>query len=212
MKNIPDRNDQKYLDIEHFHDFEFTECVAWEMAIRNDNVKSLLSKLNNTRKDILENYSYGIRDGKIINTRNSQSDDIGQSVDILNHLQDESIFCAEEKKQIALWEHNGKLNEAIGHYTVDDIRDLQNILSDFENQYKAIMQDERKIKLTKSFLLYHKELTELIALADSFFINYETLKNEYYILFEDYLSLDELIKKTITNGTVQNSVSASSSS
>jgi hypothetical protein len=197
MENIPKRDSDKYLEIERFHDFEFTECVAWEMAIRNDNVKSLLSKLNDTRKHILQNYFYGTDDGRIINTRNSHSDNRG-SVDILDHL-NEGVFCEEAKKKIALWEHDGKLNEAVGHYTIAEIKDLKNTLNDFENKFKAIFPDKTKIKYTKTFLFSHKELVELINLANDFFMNYETLKNDYYILFNDYLSIYEQLKKTITN-------------
>jgi len=36
------RNDKQYIDVENFVDYEFTSCIAYEMAIRNDRVIELL--------------------------------------------------------------------------------------------------------------------------------------------------------------------------
>lgn len=46
--DLPIRSDDIYLEIENFQDYELTNCIAYEMAIRNDEVKSLL--LSNTDK------------------------------------------------------------------------------------------------------------------------------------------------------------------
>jgi len=34
--SMPKRNDPKYIDIENFKDYELTNCIAYEMVIRND--------------------------------------------------------------------------------------------------------------------------------------------------------------------------------
>jgi len=42
----PKRGDAIYQEIENFADYEFTNCVAYEMAIRNDEVKEAIAKYN----------------------------------------------------------------------------------------------------------------------------------------------------------------------
>jgi hypothetical protein len=38
------RNDEKYTEIDSFEEYELTPCIAYEMAIRNNNVKKLLNR------------------------------------------------------------------------------------------------------------------------------------------------------------------------
>jgi len=42
MTDLPKRSDDIYKEIESFKDYELTQCVAYEMAIRNDYAKELL--------------------------------------------------------------------------------------------------------------------------------------------------------------------------
>jgi len=60
---LPKRDDNVYKEIEAFEDYEYTNCIAFEMAIRNDEVKSLLDKTNlfkeikrATQKEILDSH------------------------------------------------------------------------------------------------------------------------------------------------------------
>lgn len=55
--DLPKRNDNIYKEIESFEDYEYTNCIAFEMAIRNDEVKKLLDKTNlfNTIKRATQN-------------------------------------------------------------------------------------------------------------------------------------------------------------
>lgn len=40
MKRPPYRSDKQYKEIEKFRDYELTQCIAYEMAIRNaENIK-----------------------------------------------------------------------------------------------------------------------------------------------------------------------------
>lgn len=43
-ENLPKRTDEIYQEIEAFEDYEFTNCIAFEMCIRNKEVKELLSE------------------------------------------------------------------------------------------------------------------------------------------------------------------------
>lgn len=45
MIELPNRDDVIYKEIEAFEDYEFTNCIAYEMAIRNKEVKKILSKI-----------------------------------------------------------------------------------------------------------------------------------------------------------------------
>lgn len=47
MNTLPNRNDDIYKEIESFKDYEYTNCIAYEMAIRNGTVKELIKKIYN---------------------------------------------------------------------------------------------------------------------------------------------------------------------
>lgn len=48
---LPKRSDSIYEEIEQFKDYEFTNCIAYEMAIRNEEVKNIKKQIN----DLFEN-------------------------------------------------------------------------------------------------------------------------------------------------------------
>ncbi len=52
MRELPKRSDTIYKEIESFEDYEYTNCIAYEMAIRNYNF------LNNIKKSVLEVNDY----------------------------------------------------------------------------------------------------------------------------------------------------------
>ena len=45
MSNLPKRSDPIYKEIESFEDYELTQCVAYEMAIRNDDNINLINEI-----------------------------------------------------------------------------------------------------------------------------------------------------------------------
>jgi hypothetical protein len=55
-KNLPERSDEKYIRIEKYEDYEFTHCIAYEMATRNSEVIKLTSIVDNI--NILDYYLY----------------------------------------------------------------------------------------------------------------------------------------------------------
>ena len=44
MDRLPQRDDLIYKEIEEFQDYELTNCIAYEMAIRNENISALVNK------------------------------------------------------------------------------------------------------------------------------------------------------------------------
>ena len=199
MTQLQDRAHSMYTDIERFHAYELTECVAWEMAIRNKDVKSLLAKLDDIRNIIFENYAYRCSDNIIIDKQKSKIDDICMSVDVLNYVEDEKIYFRNEKKKLEELEKNVQLNEALGLYYRSDIDILNSLLGDFEREYRKVTEDTRHSYTTKTFLFSHKKLPEFIKLSNEFFSYYKKLKDDYYVLYDDYINLDNQEKNVISN-------------
>ncbi len=83
------RGDEKYTRIEKYEDYEFTHCIAYEMAIRNIHVKRLkksLEKLNYLSKNIFDNFSNELNyEEKINNFENIENNLITQLSHIKNH-------------------------------------------------------------------------------------------------------------------------------
>ena len=49
MDRLPQRDDLIYKEIEEFQDYELTNCIAYEMAIRNEDIKKLLHEIFNQK-------------------------------------------------------------------------------------------------------------------------------------------------------------------
>ncbi|PNV83258.1 MAG: hypothetical protein C0627_06985 [Sulfurimonas sp.] len=56
MYKLPKRDDNIYKEIEKFQDYELTECIAYEMAIRTPLVKEYLELKKSIKNKILELY------------------------------------------------------------------------------------------------------------------------------------------------------------
>ena len=44
IEQLPNRNDRNYKKIESFEEYELTNCIAYEMAIRNEEVIKLINE------------------------------------------------------------------------------------------------------------------------------------------------------------------------
>lgn len=66
----PKRDDPKYIIIENFKDFELRECIAAELAIRNENVKKLIAEIK-----VIDNRFYKVNSSKLeeINSKYSKN-------------------------------------------------------------------------------------------------------------------------------------------
>ena len=57
MDKLPQRDDLIYKEIEEFQDYELTNCIAYEMAIRNKDAAkkiAILKRINNLKNKIIE--------------------------------------------------------------------------------------------------------------------------------------------------------------
>lgn len=66
MDKAPNRRDEVYTEIEEFKDYELNNCIAYEMAIRNDNVKKLIPEFKNL-DDVRKFNSMSMSDKKVLN-------------------------------------------------------------------------------------------------------------------------------------------------
>ncbi|MFX4230160.1 hypothetical protein ACOL3I_01550 [Aliarcobacter butzleri] len=79
MDKLPQRDDLIYKEIEEFEDYELTDCVAYEMAIRNKNINALVNEylkkeftflyLEENNKDIELLKEYGFNFEAMIKTQ-----------------------------------------------------------------------------------------------------------------------------------------------
>ena len=51
---LPKKSDSIYKEIEEFEDYEYSNCIAYEMCTRNKEVKKILKSITNKRDEIIE--------------------------------------------------------------------------------------------------------------------------------------------------------------
>jgi len=199
MIELKDRNHPVYQEIENFNDYELTECIAWEMAIRNKDVKTLLEKLAHIKNTIWEKYAYNRKHDKILYKHNTPDKDIYESLSILNFTKYSGTWYQKERDELAQLEKDATFGEALGKYSKSDIITLKDSLNSFEKGYRKVIENEMAYYATKEFLYSHDELPELVELANDFFYCYALLKDNYYIQYDDYLNSDYQEKNIIGN-------------
>ena len=82
---LPKRSDTIYQEIESFEEYELTQCVAYEMAIRNEIVIDLKNIINKLLEKIKNNY-IDCRDN------NNNYKDFNQAYDLLEDEYDEKYY------------------------------------------------------------------------------------------------------------------------
>ncbi len=174
---LPNRADEKYTRIESYEDYEFTHCIAYEMAIRNENVKKLtlaLEKLNSLSFDIFSNFSSELSsENKIINFKN-----------LINIMMSHSNTLNVNNPQKAISEIFYKFSTDLDNNHLQTIKEkfIQIINEDKKDYFISIMRNYQDSNI-KLLLLKYKEndLEELFNKAN----------------FEEQLHLIELLKNSI---------------
>ena len=54
MEELPKLTDSIYKEIEEFEDYEYSNCIAYEMCIRNKEVKKLKKRYKHIEKDYID--------------------------------------------------------------------------------------------------------------------------------------------------------------
>ncbi len=113
----PSRDDLIYKEIEGFEDYERTQCIAYEMAIRNSEIEKLLGKFRESKSDnksikqkLLE---YGFNDIAILFFFHKDiSSDIGEGIKIIadnsmvnfkaDWIDEEEAYAFDNKNEMVL--------------------------------------------------------------------------------------------------------------
>jgi hypothetical protein len=61
MKELPNRSNPIYKEIEQFKDYELTDCIAYEMAIRNEEIINKINLFNTTFPNNLESLAEDLK-------------------------------------------------------------------------------------------------------------------------------------------------------
>jgi len=189
MGTLPRRNDTIYKEIESFEDYELTQCVAYEMAVRNENVISLLNSLGVNKYENHDDYIY-----LLLNANDTESKELLKyGIDFVNHIQylfetksslemmleDKIVFCPSNVVlQDILTEHE---LFTIAHHEMDADNELE-LDTDFYTYYNNF-----KKRLPK----YRNHL-ETISSKDSLKIIENALKRKHTIPVETHFSRPKL--------------------
>lgn len=171
-----------------FKKYEFTERVAFEMAIRNKDVINLRKNLEKIRNKVIENYSYSKKYTIIKNTNKNDYMKITY-LDPLNFAKEKFVFLKHQKEIIEDMEKNVKLNEALGNYNINDINKVKNSLKEFENRYLELVNpNKNRLNYSMEYLSQYKNrFPNLYKDIENFIDNYELLMDKYYILFDLFI-------------------------
>ena len=138
IKRLPQRSSKKYLRIEKYKDYEFTHCIAYEMAIRNKEVITLTSLLENLNVIYYEIYK---------NMFSSTPDNLINLNTLLNSINTNRCFDSFNILLSQCNDHNYLLN-ILNKYNSDNINPIKSFYN--EEKLKELFtkaSDEDKIKI-----------------------------------------------------------------
>lgn len=200
MKNIPDRNSEIYTNVEKFKRYEHTNCIAYEMAIRNkENINSIKNFL---RKHISKSFNKKYADIFCELEMNcSYLEELRKA--FINYEQlylkypwfnDLNEFIDKKKKQFIIERdkklHN-EINERIKKFT-DEIKnkkieideELKEIIN-HEKQYEIFKKDDNHIAFIDAIIFkkqisnFNDEISSILDIDDEKIYIQET-KTKYF--------------------------------
>lgn len=114
---MPKRDDPQYIEIENFEEYELTNCIAYEMVIRNDEftkgkkeLSALYNKFHNFSSLCYQNYQKEFnkiyKNNKFYTSReeehNAYMEEFNKYMD--SEFKDETEYCKEWKRLEKIWE------------------------------------------------------------------------------------------------------------
>ena len=142
MKKVS-RSDKQYKEIEKFKDYELTQCIAYEMAIRNPKIKELIAKRD--ASDVLNNFDEKWMD-KLNKIKTAEEEDtlMLEFIDAVPGREDE-------------WWAQHKLQEDIKYKCFFHIpKQSKSIINEMmENKYyiDSVSRDTQRAQIEKSSLV-----------------------------------------------------------
>lgn len=127
---LPKRSDSIYKEIENFEDYEYSYCVAYELAIRNSNIRNLVEKylkigfdsfyIKESDNDIKLLKDYGFNYEAMINTEVLQV--FKEEINLFSKISTNTVYTNDILK-------NNTINNALVYYKKDNF-----FLIDFEDK------------------------------------------------------------------------------
>lgn len=205
-KKVPNRNNIKYRRIEKYEDYEFTHCIAYEMAIRNKEVIKLtniienLNILNAFIQNLVPNEYKLKMSQEVLSLRNFNNDeDVSNILYRINNLKSKMDNFLAENLATEQVDHIIKsFNKIIDKYK-DDY--LLNIINKYNSKnFDLFSSDTTKNSL---FGIFHnvssiEKINIILILSDSI---EQKLEKEYYVVNEQKSITPKKIKKDIPKDT-----------
>ncbi len=203
---LPNRANEKYTRIENYEDYEFTHCIAYEMAIRNKEViklTDLMEKLNLLRYNILQNF----------NSLQNYEEKIVQLSLLIDFLI-KSIKINYKDPLKSIFEIHNRLSKNMNLDNTEIVTDIfLEILDTYENSYLLTILNNYSATYNDSFQSKYnennlKDLFKKASQEDKFclisllLISTQTkLEKEYYIVNEHKSIKPKFIEEFISKDT-----------
>lgn len=205
-KKTPYRNNIKYRRIEKYEDYEFTHCIAYEMAIRNKEVIKLTNIIENLNilysyiQDLLPNkYKYEMNQEVLALRSFNSGKDVSSILNKIDNLKSKMDNFLVENLTLEQVDYIVKSFDKIINKDNDDY--LLNII----NKYNSEIFEKYSSYTKKSnlFTIFHNAITInkiniILILSDSI---EQKLEKEYYALNEKKSITSKDIKKNIPKDT-----------
>ncbi len=205
-KKIPNRYNMKYRRIEKYEDYEFTHCIAYEMAIRNKEVIKLTNIIENLNilysyiQDLLPNkYKYEMSQEVLALRSFNSGEDVSSILNKIHNLKSKMDNFLVENLTLEQVDYIVKSFDKIIKKDNDDY--LLNII----NKYNSDIFEKYASYTKKSnlFTIFHNAITInkiniILILSDSI---EQKLEKEYYTLNEKKSITSKNIKKNIPKDT-----------
>lgn len=208
-KELPKRKDINYTRIENYEDYEFTHCIAYEMAIRNAEViklTNLIEKLNLLNYNILCNFnssqSYKEKEkhfSKLINSLKELTINIENPfktiLEIKNKINNQILKNLDEKNILILI---NRFMEILDNCENDYLLDILNTYNAPNIELLITKYNENDLKnlFNKSSMQDKYDLIILLLVSIQ-----TKLEKEYYVVNEKKSITPEYIEEYISKDT-----------
>jgi len=153
MIDLPKRSDSTYKEIEDFKDYEFTNCIAYEMAIRNEELQKIIKKFN----DLIPEIDFD--KDKLVN-----EDEFLLFEKYKEHYHIDTSFCNFYKKtNLNFFENSEKIHDNRRELEGEIIEGILT-LDWKKHQDKAIIEDSKFLQFKRPRLSIPKKLDKTIDL------------------------------------------------
>jgi hypothetical protein len=170
MINLPKRSDSIYKEIESFKDYEFTNCIAYEMAIRNDEVINKVKNFNSFNFEDFKKAHIELKEDFFLNKEIIFGLDYHKKSlkglrilgDIENGVKDLLVFLQSEELLVKGEEYDKYIKKEIEELSIDELLNYNDFIIFYgylnNNKYSCSVYNELDLSvIPKEFLLNKKK-------------------------------------------------------